>query len=178
MFQGERVREIRKQRNLTLKELAEQTNLSTSLLSQIERGLVDPTVGTFWKICHALDIPFHRFFNQMEGEQMVVRKEQRRVMELSDSNVRYHYLSPPHSEKLQFLLVEIQPGEVRKLELVNHSGEECGFVLQGELIVILEDQEIHLREGDSIHFPSTTPHRYVNPGNTPSLSVWAMAQLG
>ncbi|WP_026695641.1 helix-turn-helix domain-containing protein [Peribacillus kribbensis] len=51
MLQGRKIRELRKNKNLTLKELAVQTGLSSSLLFQIERDLVDPTVTTFWKIC-------------------------------------------------------------------------------------------------------------------------------
>lgn len=174
MFQGERVREIRRQRNITLKELAEKTGLSTSLLSQIERRLVDPTVSTFWKICTALDIPFHHFFQEIDEDRMVVRKDERRLMELSNSSVRYHILSPDNSGKIQFLLVEIKPGEMREVELVSHPGVECGLVLEGQLKVILGPQEIHLDEGDSICFPSTTPHRYVNPVDRVSISVWAM----
>lgn len=174
MFNGHRIREIRKQKDYTLKELAEKTGLSISLLSQIERGIVDPTVGTFWKICTALDIPIHHFFQGIEEEHIVVRKHQRRLMELSDSNVRYHILSPNRVGTIEYLLVEIQPGEMSEAELVSHPGEECGYILQGELKIILDQQEIYLYEGDSICFPSTTPHRYVNTGSNVSLSIWAM----
>lgn len=176
MFNGKRVREIRKQKNYTLKDLAEKSGLSISLLSQIERGIVDPTVSTFWKICTSLDIPIHHFFQGIEEERIVVRKNQRRMMELSDSNVRYHILSPNRVGKIEYLLVEIQPGDMSEAELVSHPGEECGYILQGELKIILDQQEIHLFEGDSICFPSTTPHRYVNSGSQVSLSIWAMVQ--
>lgn len=176
MFNGQRVREIRKQKDYTLKELAEKTGLSISLLSQIERGFVDPTVGTFWKICTALEIPIHHFFQGLEEEHIVVRRDQRRLMELSDSNVRYHVLSPNRGGKIEYLLVEILPGEMGETELVSHPGEECGYVVQGELKIILDQQEIYLYEGDSIYFPSTTPHRYVNTGSGVSLSIWAMVQ--
>jgi transcriptional regulator with XRE-family HTH domain len=174
VFNGERVREIRKQKNFTLKELAEKTGLSIGLLSQIERRIVDPTVGTFWRICTALNIPIHHFFQGIEEEHIVVRKDQRRLMELSDSSVRYHILSPNRLGKIEYLLVEIQPGEMVETELVSHPGEECGFIMQGEMKIILDQQEIYLYEGDSICFPSTTPHRYVNTGSTVALSIWAM----
>lgn len=174
MFNGERVREIRKQKQYTLQDMAEKTGLSIGLLSQIERGIVDPTVGTFWKICSALNIPIHHFFQGIEEEHVVVRKDQRRLMELSDSRVRYHILNPNRVGKIEYLLVEIQPGEMAETDLVRHQGEECGYIIQGELKVILDQQEITLYEGDSICFPSTTPHRYVNVGKTKALSVWAM----
>lgn len=174
MIQGERLRELRKQRNFTLQALAAQTGLSPSLLSQIERGLVDPTVSTFWKICTSLNVPLTYLFEGVDEDRVVVRKNQRRKIQLSDEKVKYHELTPNRSGKLDFLMVEIQAGEMKEAELVAHSGEECGIVLEGELIVILRDQEIHLLEGDSIHFSSTTPHRYVNPGSEASLSIWAM----
>lgn len=174
MFNGERVREMRKQRNYTLQELAEKSGLSIGLLSQIERGIVDPTVGTFWKICTALNVPIHHFFQGIEEEHFVVRKDRRRLMELSDANVRYHILSPNRAGKIEYLLVEIEPGEMVEKELVSHAGEECGFVLQGEMKIILDQQEIILNEGDSICFPSTTPHRYVNIGDGVAVSIWAM----
>ncbi|AJY74400.1 helix-turn-helix domain-containing protein [Paenibacillus beijingensis] len=174
MFNGERVREMRKQRDYTLQELAEKTGLSIGLLSQIERGIVDPTVGTFWKICTALNVPIHHFFQGIEEEHIVVRKDRRRLMELSDSNVRYHILSPNRPGKIEYLLVEIEPGDMIEKDLISHSGEECGFVIQGEMKIILDQQEIVLNEGDSICFPSTTPHRYVNIGSGVAVSIWAM----
>lgn len=174
MLQGSKIRELRKAKNLTLKDLAEKTGLSTSLLSQIERNLVDPTVTTFWKICETLQVPINYFFQDMEEDSLVVRRESRRIMELSNGNVRYHQLTPNKNGKVEFILVEIQPGERTDAELVSHSGEECGFVIRGQLIVNLDGREYFLNEGDSIHFSSTIPHRYINPGNLPALSIWAM----
>lgn len=174
MLQGRKIRELRKNKNLTLKELAVQTGLSSSLLSQIERDLVDPTVTTFWKICERLNVPINHFFQGSEKMDLVVRKENRRVMELSNGRVRYHQLTPNKSGKMEFIIVEIQPGEMSDVDLVSHSGEECGFILQGELIVNLDGQEYFLNEGDSIHFSSSVPHRYINPGSVLSLSIWTM----
>ncbi|WP_042353896.1 helix-turn-helix domain-containing protein [Bacillus rubiinfantis] len=174
MLQGSKIRELRKTKNLTLKDLAVQTGLSTSLLSQIERDLVDPTVTTFWKICETLQVPINYFFQDMEEESLVVRRDSRRIMELSNGNVRYHQLTPNKNGKIEFIMVEIQPGERSDVGLVSHSGEECGFVLQGQLIVNLEGREYFLNEGDSIHFSSSIPHRYFNPGDIPTLSIWTM----
>lgn len=175
MFNGAEIREIRKQKQLTLQSLAEKTGLSSSLLSQIERGLVDPTVGTFWKICSALDVPINHFFRINEGQDPVIRGNQRKVIQLRNTNVKYHVLTPLQQGKIEFLLVEIEPGETLQPELVSHSGEECGFIIQGELKVLLDDQEYHLYEGDSMGFVSTKPHRYINPSNNVSISIWARA---
>jgi len=63
------------------------------------------------------------------------------------------------------IIVEIQPGNMTELELISHSGEECGYVLQGGLKVYLGDQQFHLNEDDSISFSSMIPHHYNNLGN-------------
>ncbi|MET3290371.1 helix-turn-helix domain-containing protein [Brevibacillus fluminis] len=175
MFNGAEVRQLRQQKRLTLQNLADKTSLSVSLLSQIERGLVDPTISTFWKICSALDVPINHFFQLPPEQDPVIRKDQRKIIELAETNVKYHVLTPIQQGKIEFLLVEIEPGEIVQPELVAHSGEECGFVLQGELKVMLDDREYHLHEGDSIGFPSTHPHRYLNPGKKTSISIWARA---
>jgi len=175
MFNGAEIREIRKQKQLTLQTLAEKTGLSTSLLSQIERGLVDPTVGTFWKICNALDVPINHFFRKSVDEDPVIRRDQHKVIHLPDSHVKYHVLTPLQQGKIEFLLVEIEPGETLEPELVSHSGEECGYILQGELKVLLDDREFHLYEGDSLGFVSTKPHRFINPSRNISISIWARA---
>lgn len=175
MFNGAELREIRKQKQLTLKNLADKTGLSSSLLSQIERGLVDPTVGTFWKICSALDVPINHFFRVREDHEPVIRKSQHKIIELKDTHVKYHVLTPLQQGKIEFLLIEIEPGEMIEQELISHSGEECGYVLQGELKVLLADREYHLFPGDSIGFNSTAPHRFLNPGKSVSLAIWARA---
>ncbi|WP_445487589.1 helix-turn-helix domain-containing protein [Niallia sp. 03133] len=174
MIRQERIRELRKKQGLTLMELAEKTGLSSSLLSQIERGLVDPTVSSFWKICTALNVPLTYFFPGSEEDRLLVRKGEHRLLEFSNSKVRYHELIPNRTGKQEFLLVEIQPGEMSEKELVSHPGEESGFVLKGELTVALGEEEIHLKEGDSIHFLSTTPHRYLNRGKETAVSIWVM----
>jgi transcriptional regulator with XRE-family HTH domain len=175
MFNGAELREIRKQKQLTLQNLADRTGLSMSLLSQIERGLVDPTVGTFWKICSALDVPINHFFRRPDDQDPVIRKNRHKLIQLKNSNVKYHVLTPLQQGKIEFLLIEIEPGEMLEQEQISHSGEECGFILRGELKVLLADREYHLYEGDSIGFSSTSPHRFINPGTSASLAIWARA---
>ncbi len=160
---------------MTIQALADACNVSASLISQVERGRVVPTLTTFWRICEVLNVPMHHFFNKQSGESMVVRKERRGTIQFPGSHVQYHLLSPNLQSQIEFLLVEISPGRTHDPEgMVTHNGEECGYILSGELIIRLGTEEIHLYEGDSICFPSSTPHRFVNPGKTMSQSIWAM----
>jgi len=174
-FDYAKLRTVRQERHLTIQELAEQAQVSASLISQIERGKVVPTLTVFWRICKALDIPMHIFFETDSAEQYVVRRENRKMLQFPDSQVRYFLLSPQVKGPIEFLLVEIEPGETHDPEgVVTHAGEEYGFIVRGEMIVRLGTEDIHLREGDSIAFPSSIPHRYRNPGTTVCQSIWAM----
>ncbi|MBX6395325.1 MAG: helix-turn-helix transcriptional regulator [Alicyclobacillaceae bacterium] len=174
-FDHTKLRRVRQEKGLTIQELAEKCDVSPSLISQVERGKVVPTLTTFWRMCQVLEIPMHYFFEETNEESMVVRKDRRKVIQFPGSHVQYHLLSPSLRGQIEFLLVEILPGKAHDPEgMVTHRGEECGYVLEGELIVRLGTQEIHLYEGDSICFPSSTPHRFVNPGRVVSRSIWAM----
>ncbi|RIV26205.1 cupin domain-containing protein [Alicyclobacillaceae bacterium I2511] len=174
-FNYAKLRSVRQEQGLTISDLAEKCGASASLISQIERGKVVPTLTIFLHVCQALNLPMHYFFEANPDEELVVRKDNRKVIKLPNSHVEYQLLSPNLHGQIEFLLVEIQPGPAVDTEAVfTHAGEECGFVLDGELIVHFSTSDVHLKAGDSICFPSTTPHRYHNPGATVSRSVWAM----
>lgn len=176
MIKEYKVREIRKKQGFTLADLAEKTGLSQGLLSQIERGLVDPTVSNFWKICTALNTPINYFFDGSKENQFVIRKGEHRLLQLSNDFVSYHELLPSHLGDEQILLVEILPGEQSEMELVSHTGVEFGYVIRGEMKVALGGDDIYLQAGDSIYFQSTTPHRYVNVGKEKAVSLWVMKE--
>lgn len=175
-FKGHKLRLIRKQRGLTMRELAEKADVSVGQISQIERGQVVPTLVLFWKLCKVLEIPLDFFFEEdsVEQEKVVVRKNKRKQIHFPQSNVVYHLLSPHDKGNLDFLLIEIEPGEIHNPEQVTHGGEECGIVQKGQLTVLLGDQKYVLEEGDSIQFQSSIPHRFKNEGKETSISIWAM----
>ena len=175
-FDHEKVRAIRQKRGMTIRELADACNVSTSLVSQVERGKVTPTLTVFWRICKALETHMQEFFEERNTEEsLVVRRGHRKIIQFPDSHLRYQLLTPTLTGQIEFLLVEIEPGQAHDPDSqVTHIGEECGYVLEGELIVKLHDQDIHLYQGDSIAFSSLTPHRFANPGTEVSRSIWAM----
>lgn len=173
MFNGERLRNLRKSRAMTIEALAERSGVSSGLISQVERGRVSPTMDSFWKLCQALDVPLHFFFDPAPGNFMVVRRDERRILSFPSSHISYQLLSPNLDGKLEMVQVVLDPGD-RSDELIAHEGEECGLMLSGSMSVLIGDQEIHLEEGDSISFKCTTPHRFVNTGSVKAVSVWAI----
>lgn len=175
---GARMRELRKAKGLTLKQLAEQTDLSVGFLSQLERQDADPSVRALNVIGKALGVGINWFFPDPEQQNnpesgIVVRANKRRSLRF-ESGVRDELLSPTLSGQLEIILTTFEPGASSGEDLYHHKGEEGGYLSQGQLELTVEDQVITLEVGDSFHFESTRPHRYKNTGKTPAVLVWAM----
>lgn len=170
---GDSIRKLRLQKDLTIQQLSELTGLSQSLISQVERDLVSPSVVSLWKIAQALGVPAGYFFEASSTGNMVVRKNQRKKLLLPSFNAAYELLSPDTSRNMEFLMITLDPGETNTTDgLLTHKGEECGVVISGTMQVQLGDETYVLEEGDSIYFKSTIPHRFKNVGDKPVMAVW------
>jgi len=172
---GSQLQRLRLERHLTLEKLAESSGVSVSLLSQLERGIGNPSFITLSKIAYALGIPIGHFFQGSESPlNMVVRKKDRKKLVLPDRNLVYELLTPDLNRKIEFVWVEFASGISTEQRPFLHEGEECGLVLQGTLEVHLGDKVYLLEAGDSISYPCNIPHWYCNPGKEEVISVWAV----
>jgi len=140
---GERIKTYRTKRKLSLSVLAETSGISKSLISQIERSVVNPSVATI---------------------RSLVRRDERRRLFLPGSTVERQLLTPEHRQTFVLLTMNIQPEELSSVDLTQHGGEECVYVRTGCLSVRLGDQVIELQEGDSLYFNALVPHGFVNGG--------------
>lgn len=173
MFDVTKIRKLRKERNLSLQELSKKSGVSLAMISQIERGKADPTITTLYKLCKGLDITIGSLVMDEPEPQRIVRRDHRKTIFLPNSKAKYQLLTSSLRTNLEMIMVELEPNEQDR-QLISHTGEECGFVLKGELTVVLDDEEFVLNEGDSITFNSSIPHRFINQGNETCISIWAM----
>lgn len=173
---GKEIKRLRKEKGLLISDLAEMSNLSSGMISQVERDLVSPSIVTLWKITEALGVSIGYLFDEDSTEvtNPVVRKDKRKRISASNHNAFYELLSPDLNRKIEYLYITINPGDSSSDDLVTHEGEEAGIVIKGRLKILMEDKEYILNEGDSIYFDSTIPHRYVNIGDQVCESIWAM----
>ncbi|MCH4166114.1 MAG: XRE family transcriptional regulator [Megasphaera sp.] len=170
---GQQIRELRKQKGMSIQGLAKEAGLSAGLISQVERDLTTPSVDTLWSVAKALGVHINYFFCNFEDKKAIIKSGERRKLILPNSNVTYELLSPLN-RNMEVLLVKIEPGECSHDTLMVHEGEECGYVLQGTMKIKYGSTEYILQEGDSIYLDSTIPHRYVNIGNSTAVSIWTM----
>lgn len=173
MFDGQKIRQLRIEQNLSLKDLSEKSGVSLSMISQIERRNTDPTLTTLYKLCKGLDVSISTLLGTDEETTQIVRKNERKTVTFPQSNSKYQLLTPINEGTIEMIMIHLEAGQEDQ-QLVEHSGEECGFVLKGEMTIFLGDQEYILREGDSIRFKSTTPHRFFNHTDETVISIWAM----
>lgn len=170
---GRRVRELREARGLSLRALATEAGVSESFVSQIERGVANPSVASLRRLAEALGASVGALFQGPETQGRVVRSDAR--ARLLDPARRWEdfLLTPRDAKRLQVILSVIEPGEGSGEEPYSHeSDEECIIVLKGSLEVRLGGEAYLLNEGDSLLFESRTPHSNRNPGPSKAEVLW------
>ena len=158
-----KIRELRIEKDLTLKEISEKTGLSVSFLSQVERASSSIAITSLKKIADALEVPITSFFEDFSNENFQVKKEEQKPFKLEGSSVTYTRLGGEFSGRsIEPMLVTFPPGPTPE-KTFSHPGEEFYYLLEGELIFEVDGKEYVLKPSDSIHFPSTLSHSVKNP---------------
>ena len=188
---GAEIREVRKARNLTLKDLSKQVDCSIAYLSRIERGTARISVDLLEQISAALDVDPKWFFPDRAGNgplerAHVVRAGKRRPLSgmylrgTDELGFEDELLSSSLDGGFYLLISRFPPASGPsdpRLDGYAFEGEQHGVVLEGEILLLLDDERIVLGKGDSFSYPSTIPHRFRNNGQTEAVMIWAMAPV-
>ena len=193
---GRRLAAHRAQRGMRVAELAREVGVTPSLISQIERGMSRPSVSTLFAIAQALDVPVDAFFReppqrpaavaaQPDGSpgpggadgpgdagdgRYAVRRGGRAVIDI-EGGVRWERLTRSTLDHLDFFELVYEPGAESHPRQYTHPGTEMVLVMSGCLEITIGFERYLLEPGDSIDFPSSMPHRYVNPSTQTARAV-------
>jgi len=133
------------------------------MLSQVERGQSDPSLESLRRLAEALRIPLFDLFRTEGPEPVaVIRHDERRLVSTPHRHLTYSQVSRSGG-KVEVLEGTLDPGAASSESPRTHISEECVLVLEGSLIVELEAIDYALDAGDSCHFDSALPHRFLNP---------------
>ena len=172
---GEKIRIVRERRGITLKEVAEQANVSESLVSQIERNRVSPSIDTLLTIADVLEKYLFRDYKRNKKVH-IVRADKRNSLVLK--NVKYEQLSvlnePSKEHAIEALLLEIQPGAEKGDIEYGHKGNELGYIIEGRGELLYGTEVYSLEEGDSVSFSSDIPHNLKNTGDKLLKAFWVI----
>jgi transcriptional regulator with XRE-family HTH domain len=160
---GDRIKQRRREMNLSLRDLAEQADLTASYLSQVERNISMPSIESLRKISRALDIPTFYFFLEEEAPSPVVRRGERRKLIIPNANVTYELLTPNLNRKMEIIYAEAGPGEIPLVHYTNT--EECLVVLEGRLEVEIGGETYQLDPGDTVYFEGALLRRMAVVGD-------------
>ncbi|SJZ91499.1 helix-turn-helix domain-containing protein [Selenihalanaerobacter shriftii] len=170
---GRRVREKRKERDLSLAKLADKVGCTSSFLSQVERGMADPSITSLRKIAQALNVPIFYFLLDSNEHSPVVRKNERKVLAFP-SNLTFELLSPDLQRDLEVIYASLEPGAYTCEEPLSHPGEECTLVLEGKMEIKIGDESYQLDAGDSVYYYSSIPHKITSTGKKDLVFVSAI----
>jgi transcriptional regulator with XRE-family HTH domain len=173
----------REELRLSVRELARRVGVSASLVSQIERGKINPSVSTLYALVSELGLSMHDVFGAPEDGSGGVRSRDSsgpvthsggRALLLLASGVAWERLTAEPAEGVDFLKVIYAPGSASCPDdaLIRHMGSEFGFVTSGRLGVQLGFDSYELEPGDAISFDSTLPHRLFAIGAEPAEAIW------
>jgi XRE family transcriptional regulator, regulator of sulfur utilization len=157
------LKRIREERKLSLDKLAELTGVSKSMLAQIERGESSPTIAVVWKIASGLKMSFTSLLSVPQTDTHIVHKSTIQPMLADDGRYRLYPIFPiEDSRRFEVYLIEMDPGSSLSAEAHSDGTSEFITIFEGELCIVVNDQEYWLVAGDSIQFRADRPHVYLN----------------
>lgn len=171
---GRKLRAVRTAFGLSQRELAKRAGVTNGMISLIEQGRVSPSVGSLQKLLAAVPMTLAEFFTRdLESHADVVF----RAADLPDVGtgaIRYHLVAAARRDRRMSILWETyEPDSDTGEDLLMHSGEEGGVVVEGELELTVAGKTWQLGPGDAYYFDSRLPHRFRNTGEVAARIVSA-----
>ncbi len=195
---GQKIREHRRNLHLTLEQVAKASGLSKGFLSQLERGVAQPSISSLKKISRALKVslvdlvaqspepgstngqvsialPAEPHQHPYSETVKVVQANRRKRIVLPGSTLTYDLLTPDLNRQLEVLYLHAKPGDDSGPDaIVDPPGEKFGIVFRGELEVTVGEDVYHLGTGDTICFPCNYAHSWEVVGNKDVELMWVM----
>ncbi|MFD2741499.1 helix-turn-helix domain-containing protein [Sulfitobacter aestuarii] len=174
---GQRLRDRRKVRKMSLKDVAEKANVSVGMISQVERGISMPSVRLLSSICTALEMPVSWLFEGSDErlDQLVVRKRQRRTLDLGSKGMIKELMTPDCCSDIQMMRLLIRPGGSSGDQPYRHeTGAKCGTVLSGVLALEVNGVVHQITPGDSFAFDARELIRFWAVGDVEADVIWVV----
>jgi len=175
---GALLRAIRSARHLTIKEVAAKAKISSSLLSQIERNRISPSLDTLLQILESYGIPPNKFFKDYETNSRVeiIRRNDRKIYHRK--GFKYEKLCGDSQAKGNYsfnaFFLELAPGQLRGDENDGHLGRELGIVVKGSATLVYGEETHEIHKGDSVSFFSEIPHTIRNSSDKIFQAYWVV----
>lgn len=154
----------------TIETLAERAGVSAGLISQIERGIGNPSFSTLVRLSYALDFPLSTMFEgpSLDEREVLVRRSERQRLEVPADGTVHEILVPAGDHKLGLMSTVFPPGFSNEESPNSHRGEEIVLVMSGVLHASIGGRDFVLEAGDTLIFDSTHAHTWRNLTDSPT----------
>jgi len=175
---GGKLREVRERKNITLKDVAALAGVSESLVSQIERNKVSPSIDTLLTLADVLGVDHEHLFSAYKKNKKVSILKAGTGSTLAQDSVtlrqlsRTEELSEDHA--MESFMLEIGVGGEKGDMEYGHAGKEFGLILEGQGELVYGTETYELVQGDSVSFPSDIPHILKNTGDVMLKALWVI----
>ncbi|MDG5816768.1 XRE family transcriptional regulator [Chitinispirillales bacterium ANBcel5] len=174
---GRMLKLFREKNNRSQGDVAAQAGISTSMLSQIERGIVSPSIDTLVLVCHSLGLDPSELFRGLNSKEPVNIHRPKERLSIEQHGIRYEQLITSSNGAFQseLFLLEAAPGASSTLSENGHEGVEMGYVLEGSAFLEIGEEQHQIKQGDSISFLSYLPHILHNKAKQWFRAVWSIS---
>lgn len=179
---GKNLRQLRKSKGMSLQSLADASGVSVGMISQVERGLANPSMRLLAALRRALNISMQELFGDHQSSEesavdplFVRRLHQRPQIDLG--TLQKQLLTPSDRKNLQLMILRLEPGGESGGRALNYPAEKGGLILSGSLVLTVENESAELTTGDSFVFDSARPHHFRNIRNEPAELLWIIGAV-
>ncbi len=173
---GEKISQIRKARQLTIKDLAAAGDIAANTLSMIEQGRSQATISTLYKLADALEVSVTGFFKEEHaGAEIVFRKAAERTRVPFQRGIWEGLGGEAFIDRIEPFMLTLESGANSGPADLVHSGHEFVLCLRGQLHYQVAGQLFKLDPGDTLLFAARLPHRWRNPGKTVTNAVFVLS---
>ena len=166
---GQRLRDLRLERNLSIRALAERSGLNVNTFSLIENNKTSPSVSTLQQIAHALQVPIGAFFEMKHGHRKVAYQKAGQHPRASFAHGEMEDLGAGMPRQgAEPLIVTLNAQADSGEYPIVHTGREFVYCLEGSVAYQVDEETYQLDPGDSLMFEAYLPHRWQNLNKTPS----------
>ena len=167
---GEKIKRMRLQKGLTQEELADRCELTKGYISQLENNLNSPSIATLTDILAALGSSLAEFFQEETEEKIVYSKNE--FIEKDSDGILFNWLIPnAQKNMMEPVLVELAEGAETAGD-IPHEGEEFGYVLSGQIAIVLGKKHHTCKKGEAFYYTASKPHSIINKGRSKAKFLW------
>lgn len=174
---GINIKQLREKQGVTLREMAKDSGVSPSFLSQVEKGKAAPSLATLKSMADTLQTTIGNLVGEdvNQKERLLTKENERRSLKQVGQGIQMYLLSEVSPYKqMQPLLFKLANNAASGESAYSHYGQEFVLVLKGELEIVLGDDNYSLKKGDSIYFNSSTPHSFKNLHKGQTEVLWVV----